>query len=227
MSTKWRFPNEVHKVDDRLKVKFDNGRVIRLHFLGKDYQGTKEFTFPKQVHGDTIVAEKDCLTGITEADGITTKELRRPIAIQTADCVPVLIGSPSYICALHCGWRGLTKQLIVKAFELLGKDERTLVWIGPHISVENYEVGPELYDEIAGSVFDLTLMPLIMQPIANSSKFQLNLLNLTLHHLEYSGLKSHSVSVVAECTKAKVDRWHSFRRDAKKAGRNWSIISAE
>src|SRR5208282_5241010 len=72
----------------------------------------------KQVHGEDILeatggeTSKDC----PDADAYITREKNLPIAIRTADCVPVFIFDPAHrvIGLAHAGWRGTYKAIAAK-----------------------------------------------------------------------------------------------------------------
>lgn len=93
----------------------------------------------KQVHG-TSVAEV-CARGqeCGEVDALYTFTVGIPIAVQTADCVPVLLARAdgAGVAAAHAGWRG-TRARVVQALwkALLSKGEKPQNWvaaIGPAI----------------------------------------------------------------------------------------------
>jgi polyphenol oxidase len=84
-----------------------------------------------------------------EADAIVTATPGLAIGVLTADCAPVLFcdGDARVIGAAHAGWRGALAGIIeatVEAMVRLGaKPDRITAAIGPAISQEAYEVGPD------------------------------------------------------------------------------------
>jgi YfiH family protein len=104
-----------------------------------------------QVHGSTIVHAT--LPGnLGSADGIITETPMLPIAIATADCVPVVIVGMTSRAIVHAGWRGVAAGIVrrtVRAMGDAGDDARRAV-IGPHIGSCCYEVGPDVVDAIGG-----------------------------------------------------------------------------
>jgi YfiH family protein len=98
-----------------------------------------------QVHGTEVLdveANHDNLKG----DGLVTSTPGLALAVLVADCVPILLvdeASPRF-GVVHAGWRGLATGVIASAichFE----DARTVhAFIGPCISMEGYQVGPDV-----------------------------------------------------------------------------------
>jgi YfiH family protein len=84
-----------------------------------------------------------------KADGIVTNIKGLAISALAADCAPVLFADPiaGVIGAAHAGWRGalagITDQTL-EAMTAIGATKSNIrVTIGPCISVNNYETGPE------------------------------------------------------------------------------------
>ena len=81
-----------------------------------------------------------------KADAIITDQKRLPIAILTADCVPVLLYDykKKIIAAIHAGWKGAYKDIVVKVINFMLKKgcnaKNINVAIGPCISQNNYNV---------------------------------------------------------------------------------------
>ncbi len=81
-----------------------------------------------------------------KADAIITNQKNLPIAVLTADCVPVLIfdSKLNVVAAIHAGWKGAYKGIINKVIEFMikkgSKNSNMTAVIGPAISVDNYEV---------------------------------------------------------------------------------------
>ena len=110
---------------------------------------SENVAYQKQVHEDKIsfvtqggqVGESDAM--ITDKPGIG-------LAVSVADCVPVLLYDPmeNIISAVHSGWRGTEKKILLKILNELKKygckTENLVVYIGPSISKNVYEVGKEV-----------------------------------------------------------------------------------
>ena len=81
-----------------------------------------------------------------KADAIITNQRYLPIAILTADCVPILIcdNKKKMIGIIHAGWKGAYKGIIDRVIKFMIKKGCKLknftIAVGPSISVKNYEV---------------------------------------------------------------------------------------
>ena len=81
-----------------------------------------------------------------KADAVITNQKKLPIAVLTADCVPILIcdDKKKMIAAIHAGWKGAYKDIIKKVVKFMIKKDCKLknitAAIGPCIAIENYEI---------------------------------------------------------------------------------------
>ena len=76
---------------------------------------SRKTVFSKQVHRDEIrvVTAEDCGKGLYrereyEADGLITNVPGVPLAVFSADCIPILLHDPvcRAVAGCHAGWRG-------------------------------------------------------------------------------------------------------------------------
>ncbi|MGH8111372.1 MAG: peptidoglycan editing factor PgeF [Rhodanobacteraceae bacterium] len=100
-----------------------------------------------------------------EADAAVTRSPGVVLAIQTADCLPVLFRAQdgSEIAAAHAGWRGLSAGVLEATLgSMRTPREHVIAWLGPAIAAESYEVGDEVRaafvarDSAAASAFSAT-----------------------------------------------------------------------
>lgn len=104
----------------------------------------------KQVHSDKVISHKDWKAEI-EADGIySTTPLITPLAIRTADCLPIGLIGKNGVANIHAGWRGLHRPIL--NHPSLKELNIHTAFIGPHISCKNYEVGSEFENYFPGFV---------------------------------------------------------------------------
>lgn len=104
------------------------------------------WTWLNQVHGTDIVnvtAPGEHAGAI--ADGALTSVTGCPVAVTTADCVPVVLTSTHGVAVVHAGWRGALKGVISNAADkLLTAGGQSLeVWLGPCIGPDDYEFGSQ------------------------------------------------------------------------------------
>jgi len=110
--------------------------------------------FLKQVHGHRVV-ELDASShhGI-EADACISRGAHAACTIMVADCLPVLMcdAQGQWVAAAHAGWRGLAGDAGVGVLESLRNNptvaqtrvDDLLVWLGPCIGPQVFEVGAEV-----------------------------------------------------------------------------------
>lgn len=122
-----------------------------------------------QVHGQAVVrlarAPNPPCDGM-QADACTTAEVGLACTVMVADCLPLLVCSTDgrLVGAIHAGWRGLAggvleaffesfwRQALVESGDSAIKNEakhapsadQCLVWLGPCIGPERFEVGSEV-----------------------------------------------------------------------------------
>lgn len=168
-----------------------------------------QFCFVKQVHGNHVIsAERD---KIIEADGHWTAKKHEALAIHTADCLPVFLIKGSAIAALHIGWRGVGKKILISGLKILPKSDEPLLWsVGPHILQKNFTVHEETAQKLAVS------SPLAQKFIQKKGENQwsVSLLNILKDQMPKSLL-------IQEPDVLKIDTFssnlfHSFRKTAEK-----------
>ena len=116
-----------------------------------------DWAFVRQVHGKRIL-EATAPGDLGDADAIFTATGRIPIAVATADCVPLIIEATTAVAVVHAGWRGAVAGVVPAALDYMldrGHEPRRAA-IGPSIGPCCYEVGPEVTARFAGHVAKTT-----------------------------------------------------------------------
>ena len=175
----------------------------------------------KQVHGAEVVEAPWEAT--PEADAACSAEPGFLLGIQTADCLPILVVDPRrrLVAAAHAGWRGTAAGITARAVAALnarGSAVRDLLAaVGPGIGPCCYEVGEELRAAFGppGASF--------FEPGANG-RLHLDLRAANVRQLLDAGLRPEALHHVDECTRCRADRYHSYRRDGRAAGRMISFV---
>jgi len=116
-----------------------------------------EWTWLRQVHGAEVVhvTRAGEHAGV-EADASVTAVHGAVLAVQTADCVPVILVGPDAVGIAHAGWRGLVGGVLPATVAAVREftDGPIEAVIGPCIGASHYEFGePELsqVEAVAGS----------------------------------------------------------------------------
>ena len=165
-------------------------------------------SYMKQVHGNSIQITSDTSPDLPEVDGLVTNQKSIALAVQVADCLPLLLQSDIAVAAVHVGRKGLVNAVAVaavSAMKELGASKITGV-VGPHICGKCYEVGPQIFDDVTRA-----------HPATKSTGRNLNL---------FAGLAEQIPEVSLEnlniCTLENPD-YFSFRRGGE-TGRQVGVI---
>ncbi len=204
----------------------------------------------RQVHGAAVLElRKDNAFDsdrLPDADIIVSDDPARAIAIQTADCVPLLLADrrTGVICAAHAGWRGLAARVPEVAVAAMatgfGSRPNDLVAaIGPAISWCCYEVGDDVRAAFASSGFPKALierwfastpqpsavnppMPGLGAPRAGHEYF--DGWGAARDQLEAVGVPLGQIAIAELCSASHPQSLCSYRRDGKAAGRMAAAI---
>jgi YfiH family protein len=179
----------------------------------------------KQVHSGTVIDVDDTSAageGVT-GDAAVTGLRGVMLAVQTADCVPILMADDQghAAAAVHAGWRGTAARIahrtaarLIEKYDLHPKTLRAV--IGPHIGVCCYEVGEEVVEAIRN--------PDAVEVRGESTKPHLNLAVANRAQLLEAGIPDNQIETSTFCTKCRADLFHSYRRDGKRMGHLLSVI---
>ena len=162
-----------------------------------------------------------------KADAIITDQKKLPIAVLTADCVPILLFDKKrkMIAAIHAGWKGAFKGIIKKVVNFMltkgCKRDSIIAAIGPSIKQNSYNVR-------------LDFMKKFIKKDKNNRFFfkkKKNILYFDLPNFVKSQLKSNKITnidMINLDTFVKKNNFFSARRSLRLKhddyGRNISII---
>ena len=174
----------------------------------------------RQVHGDIIrFVDKGGFYG--ESDALITDKKNIGLAVSTADCTPIFIFDKKnkIIAAVHSGWRGTEKKILLKVIKKLKDDfnsspENLICYIGPSICQKNYEVGKEVAEKFEEKYL-----------IPKGEKYLLNVSGINYNMLIDFGIPEENVQLSSYCTFEMNYLLHSYRRDGLHSGRAQGIIS--
>ena len=148
-----------------------------------------------------------------KADGCVTNQPGLALAIATADCGPVLFVDPDHhvIGACHAGWKGAFTGVLeatLAAMQTLGARPSSIrAVLGPTISAQAYEVGPEFHERFVATDSQHTEF---FTPSAQAHHFMFNLPAFIEHRLRGCGIGSfHNLD---RCTYREDALFYSYRR---------------
>jgi YfiH family protein len=174
----------------------------------------------KQTHS-TIVVEAKPEFRDAEADASYSDQPKQICLVLTADCLPVLICNRqgTQVAAAHAGWRGLANGIIENTVNTLESDPADLlVWLGPAIGPEKFEVGDDVYQAFTRQDPESTSCFIATKP----GKWLANLYDLARRRLNKLGVTE--IFGGEFCTHTQEQLFYSWRRDQQKAGRMASLI---
>ncbi len=168
----------------------------------------------QQVHG-VAVARPDLAfdqTGLIVADAAYSRSTERVCVVMTADCLPLLLCDKAgqEVAAVHAGWRGLAAGVIEQTVQQFqAKPADILVWLGPAIGPQAFEVGAEVraafIKQQAAATAAFTAQP--------SAKYLADLYLLARLRLQALGISA--IYGGNFCTYQQAEDFFSYRRDGQ------------
>lgn len=157
----------------------------------------------------------DGVNAVVQADALVTSTPGHVLAIMTADCLPVVLGSSDgkVVGVAHAGWRGLVAGVLENTLSFLRSKHpdpapQWRAWVGPGISARCFEVGDDVRDAFvkadhaSSDYFETT---------GQQGKWYADLSGLARHRLSRWGVAHADVSAL--CTYRRPDLFYSYRRD--------------
>lgn len=228
------------------KANTDANRLLLANELGID---TNHIIMPHQTHGveSRIIGEefvnlpdgvkKMLLEGV---DAVMTNIPGMCIGVSTADCIPVLLYDEEHhaAAAIHAGWRGTQARIVHKAVQEMRMAYQTnptklKAVIGPGISLDNFEVGDEVYAAFEQAAFDMSAIaeerikrnPNADDPAkAFERKWHINLPLANIQMLTHNGVDEANIINTGICTFDNADNYFSARRLGIESGRIYTGI---
>jgi polyphenol oxidase len=209
----------------------------------------------RQVHSDIIhhvdakqpVSDPDApLTG----DGLVTATAGLLLAIQTADCLPIILvdSKRRAVGVFHAGWRGTVKRIVEKGVGEMQRwfgtrPEDIKAAIGPGIGGCCYEVGEEvrtkfesqfsyaakLFREVKDSDPVREKYPLLFLTARAPGhgelppKIFLDLAEANRRQLLSVGVPAKNIEALPMCTSCRTDLLFSYRAETGKTGRMMAV----
>ncbi len=204
----------------------------------------------RQVHSDTIHFVDSPSAAQLVGDGLITATPDLLLAIQTADCLPIILVDPKRraVGVFHAGWRGTVKRIVEKGVgqmhRYFGSRPRDLkATIGPGIHGCCYEVGEEVREQFesqfgyAAKLFrqveesdpvreKYPMLFLTARPPGHSAlpkKIFLDLVEANRQQLLAVGVPAKSIEASPLCTNCRPDLLFSYRAEKGRTGRMMGV----
>ena len=205
----------------------DDEEDVRKNRAGfADGLDTGPWTLPEQVHGAEVVRVgagragagfEDDGARIPEADALVTKAPGVPLAVLTADCMPIVLASATdgLLAIVHAGWRGLAEGILHEVTARFPDPSSVRVAIGPAIGPCHYEVG----EDVALGVSTGTETGPATE--RRGGRLYLDLVKTARAELKARGIRT--IDDTGLCTACEKERFFSHRRDDAITGRQAGI----
>lgn len=205
----------------------------------------------RQVHSDIVHVVHTPPNELLVGDGLITNLPGVAIAVQTADCIPVLVVDTAnqVVAAFHAGWRGTVRRIVEKGLGVMRREfgsqlKDVYAAIGPGIQQCCYEVGDEvrqefesqfpwaddLFRQVKSSDAVRERYPLLFMNARapghgdDCSKLHLDLREANRRQLVAAGVPSSQVTALEDCTACDTRRFFSHRAEKGKTGRMMAVI---
>jgi len=190
-----------------------NNRLLLTNHFNK----APNFCWLNQTHSTELIKLTNNTPQNVNADASWADSSQRTCVVMTADCLPILITNKqgSFVAAIHAGWRGLCDGIVEKTLhricnELALSTDDLLVWLGPCIGPEFFEVGDDVRDQF---IQQNPLADDAFIAAETTGKWFANLHQLTkLRLTEFDGV---NISESELCTFNDPELFYSYRRDGK------------
>jgi YfiH family protein len=179
---------------------------------------SKHLVIPKQVHSPNVQL---CTTPgeLGNTDAVISLSSDIVLSIQVADCVPLFIldKKSNMFGLVHAGWRGTAKGIVgntMSEFKRINEQTRDLIaLIGPSIKQCCFEIGPEVAEKFSNDY--------VIQGTGDRSF--LDLQGVVINQLRTAGIMNTNIINLNECTCCQPEKYYSYRREGKRAGRMIAI----
>jgi len=184
-----------------------------------------------QVHGASVVVrragepQRDADT-FPQADVIVSDDPALALAIQTADCIPLLIADrrTGVVAAAHAGWRGMAARVPEVAVQALAREFGSrpgdlVAAVGPSISASRYEVGADVRARFADAGFLASQLEQWFADAGRPEHWYFDGWAAARDQLNAAGIPAGQIHVAELCTASHPELLCSYRRDGKLSGR--------
>lgn len=204
----------------------------------------------RQIAGEFLAMPENIQKMILEGvDAVITNQKNLCVGVSTADCIPILLYDEEHhaVAAIHAGWRGTLERIVHKTiqemtFAYKTDPKKLTAVIGPGISLENFEVGDEVYEAFEQAAFPMDKVAAqypnaalkasaeerermaaegnVVQPL----KWHINLPLCNEMVLLHNGVKLENIQNCGICTYTHSDEFFSARKLGVESGRIYTGI---
>jgi len=198
----------------------------------------RSIRYARQVHGDVCLdadaAERGGLVGT--GDALFTRRRGRPLAVFTADCVPLIVVDPEApaLGMAHAGWRGTVRGIAGRLVATLvaeagARVDRLRAAIGPSIGPCCYEVDQPVVGplrEAFPASWERWVRPVAPGRGDRADHWWLDLWAANAEQLSAAGVPRDAILSPRLCTGCRRDLFFSYRKEGL-SGRLATIAALE
>ena len=151
-------------------------------------------------------------------DAMTSRLHGVLLAIQTADCLPLLIGDPATgaMAAIHAGWRGtagrITERTVADLMQQGVNPRNAIAALGPAACAECYEVGQDVIERYRK---EFGYWRTLFADFKDDGKPHLDIYAANIQQLIFCGFTEERIHVAEHCTMHENDLFFSYRRESR------------
>lgn len=184
---------------------------------------------PRQTHSLNVAVINSVPispSALENVDALVTTLPDVAIAVNTADCVPIILYDPvAHVKAVvHSGWKGTVGRIATNAINTMKQcgatSSRIIATMGPCICGKCFEVGPEVVEQFIENGFDSPQV-ILRRP---GQRDHIDLPQACLLTLTECGIPRDNISLSHHCSRCNPTTFFSARRLGINSGRTLTLI---
>lgn len=206
--------------EDLIEEVENNKKLLCEHF-SIPYEN---LVIPQQTHSDNIGVITQLTahcSQFTDTDALVTNQPNKAIALNFADCVPIIFYDPvkKVVAIAHAGWRGTVTKIGPKTVDKMvaefgSKPKDIIALIGPSIGKCCFEVKEDVREKLLKSVDN-----------KNSEAFSNNNVDLKLvNKLQLLSIGLEKIELSEYCTSCQNELFFSYRKEKGKTARHSAVV---
>jgi YfiH family protein len=226
--------DKTYKQSTHIYVKYKANEATKITEINSNIKAIKDkflvdnILILQQVHGN-IVVDADMIDNFDiepVADASVTTKKNLMLAVQTADCVPVLFSSfdGKIVGAAHAGWKSAKADIIFNVVKIM-KDkgaQKIKAVVGPCIDQNSYEVDQNYYENFINEQAGYSKFFI---PSIKVKHYMFNLADFVIMKLSEVGIEE--IIKTDEDTYSLPEKYPSYRRSCHtQEVYNQNILSA-